>query len=199
MNLQTTEADVEAAEKKVARAEAELTLARASKDTIALRQQQVRALQASRQAAVAQLAEVEANRAEREIVAPSNGTILSRPVEVGDVVSPGSPVFVMVDMSRLYLKVYVPEPDIAKLRLGDPADVSVDAFPHRTFAARVSKISDQAEFTPKNVETADERLKLVFGVELTFVDPNRVLKPGMPADGVIHWVASGSDGARHGS
>ena len=157
MNLQTTEADVEAAEKEVARAEAELTLARASKDTIALKQQQVRALQASRRAALAQLAEVEANRAEREIVAPSNGTILSRPVEVGDVVSPGSPVFVMVDMSRLYLKVYVPEPDIAKLRLGDPADVSVDAFPHRTFAARVSKISDQAEFTPKNVETAEER------------------------------------------
>jgi len=92
----------------------------------------------------------------------------------------------------------VPEPDIPKLRLGAQADVSVDAFPHRTFAARVSKISDQAEFTPKNVETAEERLKLVFGVELTFTDPDRVLKPGMPADSVIHW-SSGSDGTRHGS
>jgi HlyD family secretion protein len=198
MGLRTSEADVAAAEKDIARVEADLNLARASKDTIALKRQQVRALQATRQAALGQLAEAQANLAERQIVAPTAGTILSRPVEVGDVVSPGSPVFVMVDMSRLYLKVYVPEPDIPKIRLGDPAEVRVDAFPHRVFAARVSKISDQAEFTPKNVETADERLKLVFGVELSFVDPDHVLKPGMPADGVIHW-ANGSDGTGHGS
>jgi HlyD family secretion protein len=199
LSRRTSDADVAAAEKDLARAEADLTLARASKDTIGLKQQHVRALQASRRAAVGQLAEARANLAERQILAPTDGTILSRPVEVGDVVSPGSPVFVMVDMSRLYLKVYVPEPDIPKLRLGDPADVSVDAFPHRTFPARVSKISDQAEFTPKNVETAEERLKLVFGVELTFINPDRVLKPGMPADGVIHWASSGPDGTRHGS
>ena len=199
MSLRTSEADLTAAEKDLAHTQADLTLARASKDTIALKQQQVRALQASRLAAVGQLAEAEANLAERQIVAPTDGTILSRPVEVGDVVSPGSPLFVMVDMSRLYLKVYIAEPDIPKLKLGDPADVSVDAFPNRVFAARVSKISDQAEFTPKNVETAEERLKLVFGVELTFVNPERVLKPGMPADGVIHWASSGSGGTRHGS
>ena len=199
MSLRTSDADVTAAEKDLARAEANVTLARASKDTIALKEHQVRALKASRQAAAGQLAEVRANLAERQIFAPSDGTILSRPVEVGDVVSPGSPVYVMVDMSRLYLKVYIPEPDIPKLRIGAPADVSVDAFPHRTFAARVSKISDQAEFTPKNVETAEERLKLVFGVELTFVDPDRVLKPGMPADGVIHWASKGPDGTGHGS
>ena len=199
MGLRTSEADVEAAEKDLVRADANLTLARASKDTIALKQHQVQSLQASRQAALGQLAEVQANLAERQIVAPTDGTILSRPVEVGDVVGPGAPVFVMVDMGRLYLKIYVPEPDIPKLRLGDPAEVSVDAFPNRTFAARVSKISDQAEFTPKNVETQEERLKLVFGVELTFVNPDRVLKPGMPADGVIHWASKGPDGTGHGS
>jgi HlyD family secretion protein len=88
----------------------------------------------------AQIAEVDANLAERKIVAPSDGTILSRPVEVGNVVSAGSPVFVMVDMNWLYVKVYIPEPDIPKIKLGDPADVSVDAFPGRTFPARVTKI-----------------------------------------------------------
>ena len=62
------------------------------------------------------------------------------------------------------------------------------------FIARISKISDQAEFTPKNVETAEERLKLVFGVELAFVNPDGALKPGMPADGVIHWTAEPSGG-----
>lgn len=190
MTLRTSDADVDAAEKDLARTQANLRLALASKDTIGLKQQQVRALQASRRAAVGQLAEVRANLAECQIVAPTDGTILSRPVEIGDVVSPGSPVFAMVDMSRLYVKVYIPEPDIAKLKLGDPAEIFVDAFPHRSFAARVSKIRDQAEFTPKNVETAEERLKLVFGVELMFVNPDRLLKPGMPADCIIHWAVT---------
>jgi HlyD family secretion protein len=107
------------------------------------------------------------------------------------VVSPGSPIFVMVDMSRLYLKVYIPEPDIPKLKLGDEAEIQVDAFPGRTFRARISKIYDQAEFTPKNVETKEERVKLVFGVELAFVSGEGVLKPGMPADCVIRWKAAG--------
>jgi HlyD family secretion protein len=98
----------------------------------------------------------------------------------------------MVDMNRLYVKVYIPEPDIPKIKLGDPADVSVDAFPGRTFPARVTKIYQQAEFTPKNVETQEERLKLVFGVELSFVRPEGVLKPGMPADGAIHWTSTAS-------
>jgi membrane fusion protein YbhG len=190
MTVRTSEADVDAADKDLARTQADLRLARASKDTIGLKQQHVRALQASRRAATGQLAEVRANLAECQVVAPTDGTILSRPVEVGDVVSPGSPVFVMVDMSRLYVKVYVPEPDIPKLKLGDPAEIVVDAFPHRRFAARVSKIHEQAEFTPKNVETAEERLKLVFGVELTFVNPDRLLKPGMPADCIIHWTTT---------
>ncbi len=199
MTLHTSEADVDAAEKDLARTQADLRLALASKDTIGLKRQQVRALQASRRAAEGQLAEVRANLAECQIVAPTDGTILSRPVEIGDVVSPGSPVFAMVDMSRLYVKLYIPEPDIPKLKLGDPAEIFVDAFPHRSFAARISKIRDQAEFTPKNVETAEERLKLVFGVELRFVSPDPLLKPGMPADCIIRWTATEPGDTRDGS
>jgi len=187
MTYGTSEADLEAAEKDLLHAQANLDVARAARQTIDLKAQQVRVLQEARRAAVAQAAEAEATLAERTIVAPSNGTILSRPVEVGDVVNPGAPVFVMVDMSRLYVKVYIPEPDIPKLTLGSDADVSVDAFPGRTFAARVTRIYDEAEFTPKNVETPEERVKLVFGVELTFVTPDALLKPGMPADCAIHW------------
>jgi HlyD family secretion protein len=197
MAYQTSQADVDAAEKGLTQAEANLGVAQAAKQTVDVKAEQVKVLEESRQSALAQLAEAEANLAERTIVAPADGTILSRPVEVGDVVSPGSPVFVMVDMNRLYLKVYVPEPDIPKLKLGDAADVSVDAFPGRTFAARVSKIYQQAEFTPKNVETADERVKLVFGVELSFVNPEGLLKPGMPADGAIHWTSTATDQTRH--
>ena len=96
-------------------------------------------------------------------------------------------MFVMVDLNRLYLKVYVPEPEIPKLKLGDPAQITVDAFPGRTFPARITRIYDEAEFTPKNVETKEERVKLVFGVELTLVQPDPALKPGMPADCAIRW------------
>jgi len=190
MSWRTSQADVDASDKELAQAQSNLAVAQNSQEAVELKRQQVRALQETRRSVVAQIAEAEAYLAERTIVAPSDGTILSRPVEVGDVVSPGSPMFVMVDMNRLYVKVYIPEPDVAKLRLGDPADVSVDAFPGRTFPARVTKIYQQAEFTPKNVETQEERLKLVFGVELTFVQPEGLLKPGMPADGAIHWTAA---------
>ena len=187
MIYQTSQADVDASEKDLSQAQANLEMALASKDTVELKAQQLRVLEQSRRSAAAQLNVAEANVAEREIFAPTDGTILSRPVEVGDVVSPGSPIFVMVDMSRLYVKLYIPEPDIPKLKLGDEAEITVDAFRGRTFPARVTKIYQQAEFTPKNVETKEERVKLVFGVELSFVNPEGILKPGMPADGTIHW------------
>ena len=91
----------------------------------------------------------------------------------------------MVDMRRLYLKVYIPEPDIPKVKLGDSADITVDAFPGRTFPARITKIYDQAEFTPKNVETKEERVKLVFGVELNFVQARSGTEAGH-AGGLRH-------------
>lgn len=190
MQYETSRADVNAAEKDQAQAEANLAVAQSTRDVVDLKIQQLHALQQTRHAAEAQLAEARANLAELSIYAPTDGTILSRTVEVGDVVSPGSPIFVMVDMNRLYLKVYIPEPDIPKLKLGDPADISVDAFPGRTFPARITRIHQEAEFTPKNVETKEERVKLVFGVELTFTKPEGLLKPGMPADCSIHWKES---------
>lgn len=190
MRLETSQADVNAAEKELAQSEANLTLAQASRDNVELKTQQVRALEQSRRAAQAQLAEAQANLAERNIYAPSDGAILSRAVEPGDVVNPGSPIFVMVDMNRLYLKVYLPEPDIPKLKLGQAAKIAVDAFPGKTFSARVTRIYNQAEFTPKNVETKEERVKMVFGVELGLDNPDRLLKPGMPADCRIRWKDS---------
>lgn len=197
MSYETSQADVNASEKDLAQAEANLAVAQSTRDTVDLKTQQLHALQQSRRAAEAQLAEAQANLAERKIYAPTDGTILSRTAEVGDVVSPGSPIFVMVDMNRLYLKVYIPEPDIPKLKLGDPADIAVDAFPGRLFPARITRIHQEAEFTPKNVETKEERVKLVFGVELTFTKPEGLLKPGMPADCSIHWkVATNPSGSR---
>ena len=110
--------------------------------------------------------------------------VLTRSVELGEQVAPGSPLFSLVDLDRLYLKVYVPEPLIGQVALGQRAEVRVDAYPDRAFAATVTKVATPAEFTPKNVETKEERVKLVFAVELSLTEnPGGVLKPGMPADG----------------
>ena len=187
----SADADVNAAVKALEQADANLAVAQAARDTVALKQRQVDTLQANRLALLSQIAELGATEAERRVVAPSDGTVVSRAVEIGDVVSPGSPLFTLVDMDRLYLKVYIPEPDIPKVTLGSAADVTVDAFPGRIFSGRVTKIAARAEFTPKNVETADERVKLVFGVEVSVANSDRLLKPGMPADCRIAGASAG--------
>ena len=136
--------------------------------------------------AKASLAEQQRYLDEMTVRAPTTGTVLVRTIERGEWVQPGTPLFSMVDLNQLYLKIYVPEPDIGKIVHDQPARVYVDAFPDRFFPARVSKIASEAEFTPKNVETREERVKLVFAVELALDEnPGGVLKPGMPADAVV--------------
>ena len=134
----------------------------------------------------AALAEQQRYLDEMTVRAPTAGTVLVRTIERGEWVQPGTPLYTLVDLNQLYLKIYVPEPDIGKIVHEQPARVHIDAFPGRFFPARVSKIASEAEFTPKNVETREERVKLVFAVELALDEnPDGVLKPGMPADAVV--------------
>ncbi|MDW7972157.1 MAG: efflux RND transporter periplasmic adaptor subunit [Thermodesulfovibrio sp.] len=143
--------------------------------------------EANYRAAQQKLREAQADLKETKIYSPTQGVVLSRPIEVGEVVNPGTVLYVLVDLNRLYVKVYVPEPEIGKLKLGLPARVYIDAYPDRYFNGKITKIYEQAEFTPKNVETKEERVKLVFGVEVSVDNPEGLLKPGMPADVVIKW------------
>ena len=148
------------------------------------------ALASQRLQAQAQLAEQRSYVADFAVRSPIDGTILTRTVEKGERVGEGTPLFTLVDLDRLYVKIYVPEPSIGKVALGQEARVYVDAFPGRAFAARVSRVSQEAEFTPKNVETREERVKLVFAVEVALAEnPDRVLKPGMPADAEVRTRA----------
>ena len=124
------------------------------------------------------------------IHSPIDGTILTRNIEVGELLRSGTPLMTLVDMNQLYLKIYVPETQIGKLVLKQPAKIYVDAFPDQPFEAYVSKIAQQAEFTPKNVETKAERVKLVFAIELAVKQNEQgLLKPGMPADAMIELQA----------
>ncbi|WP_440940815.1 HlyD family secretion protein [Immundisolibacter sp.] len=139
----------------------------------------------------AQAAEVDTQIGYLDISSPLSGVVLTRSVELGEHVAPGSPLFSLVNLDRLYLKVYVPEPLIGRVALGQSAEVRVDAYPDRAFPATVTKVATSAEFTPKNVETKEERVKLVFAVELSLTEnPGGVLKPGMPADGRIDTGAT---------
>jgi len=174
------------AEANLARAQKGLALARLGTQQLDAQRKDRDSLARQVRQAQAALAEQESYVADFVIRSPLNGTVLTRNIELGEHVSVGDTLYTLVDLNQLYLKVYVPEPDIGKVALGQDARVYVDAYPGRPFAARVSKIYQQAEFTPKNVETKEERVKLVFPVELALVEnPGGRLKPGMPADGLI--------------
>lgn len=122
------------------------------------------------------------------IMAPVSGTVTTRFRDQGEVVAAGTPLLDVVDLDRLYLKVYVPETEIGHVRLNLPARIHVDSFPTDYFEAKVSYISASAEFTPKEVQTPDERVKLVYAVKLSLkANPNHRLTPGMPADAIIQW------------
>jgi len=117
-----------------------------------------------------------------EITAPADGILLRKNVSQGEVAKPGATLFTMMKKNRLTLTVYVPEADLGKVRVGQQVKVQVDAYPGETFAGLIRSISDQAEFTPKNVQTRDERTKLVFAVTIEIQEGFDKLKPGMPAD-----------------
>ena len=122
------------------------------------------------------------------IKSPGNGVVLTRLREPGEVVMPGGAVVEIVDLDHLYLKVYVPESKIGQLRLGLPVRIYTDAQPDHFYEAIVSTISSRAEFTPKEVQTTDERVKLVYAVKLVITNnPQHQLTPGVPADAVIRW------------
>jgi len=116
------------------------------------------------------------------INAPVAGTVLVKGIEVGELAMPGKLIAILVDLLRLELKIYIPERDIGKIKLGAPARVRVDAFPQRYFEARVAKVDQRAQFTPRDIHMPEERVRMVFGVTLSVSNKERYLKPGMPAD-----------------
>lgn len=169
-------------------AQKQLALARLGMDRVDVLKSQRDAAAKQVDQAKAQVAQLQSIIDDYTIKSPLDGVVLTRGIERGERVNNNSTLYTLVDLNQLYLKAYVPEPLIGKVALGQEAQIWVDAFPDRPFPARVKKIYQQAEFTPKNVETREERVKLVFAVELWVeggANAGGWLKPGMPADGVI--------------
>ena len=148
---------------------------------------QLEANRARQEAATQRLALAESHLAKTVVRAPLAATVLVKAIEPGEVVQPGQTLAVLVDLSELELTVYLPEVEIGKLRLGAPARVRVDVYPERDFRARIQRIDQRAQFTPREVHMPEERVRMVFGVTLAIANPEGVLKPGMPADAWIRW------------
>jgi HlyD family secretion protein len=119
------------------------------------------------------------------VTSPLNGIVLQRLAEVGENIVSGATMFVVADLSGVELEVYVAEPDLSRLDLGQQVEVQIDGDPPATFPGKITFIASEAEFTPKNIQTRDERVKLVFGVKVFVENPLGILKPGMPADAVL--------------
>ncbi|MDH4197289.1 MAG: efflux RND transporter periplasmic adaptor subunit [Candidatus Aminicenantes bacterium] len=123
--------------------------------------------------------------ADSVVVSPVAGVVTRRVIEAGEMVTPGATVLTVSELDSVYVMLYITERDLGRLRLGDAAEVRIDAFPDRAFPGRVTYISPQAEFTPKNVQTKEDRVKLVFAVKVEIDNREGALKPGIPADA---WI-----------
>jgi HlyD family secretion protein len=123
---------------------------------------------------------------ETRLTSPITGVVLHKNMEVGETASPGTSILTLMDPQDIWLRAYVPETEIGRLKVGQPAVIMVDAFPGRRFEGAISEIASEAEFTPKNVQTKKERVNLVFRIKIAARNPAGVLKPGLPADAEIH-------------
>ncbi len=122
-----------------------------------------------------------------KIYTPMDATILSKSIELGELATPERLIAVLVDMEDLELKAYLPEAVIGKIKLNAPAKVRVSAFSDRYFDARVKRVDQRAQFTPRDINMPEERVRMVFGVVLALDNKEGFLKPGMPADAWIRW------------
>jgi len=154
--------------------------------------QQIDEAKASLDIAAAQLEQAEAARElaalrlkDTTIISPISGYVISKAVEEGELLNPGSSVATIADLSKVTLMVYVSERQMGRIKLGGRVMVYADPYPNDRFEGKVTFISKQAEFTPKTIQTKEERVTQVFGVKIEIPNPDLKLKPGLPADAVI--------------
>lgn len=183
-------ANVHAAESRVKVAAAAVTMTQAS---LAVAQatataEEIAQMQAAVDVAAANVALAEAQMAKYTLTAPLSGTVTRKLAHSGEISRAGLPLLVISDLSQLTLKVYIPETQIGQIAVGQAVTVSVDAYPGMAFAGTVTRIAQQAEFTPSNVQTKDDRSKLVFAVKIVLINAEGRLKAGMPADAALPLV-----------
>jgi multidrug resistance efflux pump len=186
-NPLTLEAELHGAQADLEQAEAGVEQARATLDeleagptdeAVALAEAQVRQAEAG-------LGLVDARLDQLTLHAPMDGMVSTRSAQVGETATAGKPLLTIANLDEVTLVLYIPESRIGEVQIGQRVEVTVDAFTERTFVGQVASIAGEAEFTPRNVQTKEERVNLVFAVDVVIPNPDHALKPGLPADATL--------------
>lgn len=177
--------DIEAARAQVERAKANVRLAEAARLELKRLQEEEVARKADTRQAAAQLDVQETLLKNAEVTAPMDGVVLVKSAEPGEVLAAGTTVVTLGNLAKPWLRAYINEQDLGRVKLGTAVKVTTDSFPDKTYSGRVSFIASDAEFTPKQIQTQEERVKLVYRIKIDVDNPAGELKSNMPADAEI--------------
>ncbi len=176
---------IEAADRQVQRARGALKVAEANSLELKRREQELVARRAEIERAKANIALIDSQLADTVAVSPSDGVVLVKAADPGEVLSAGTTVLTVGDIDRPWLRGYINETELGRVKIGSKARVTTDSYPGKVYDGRVTFIASQAEFTPKQIQTNEERVKLVYRVKIEVANPRRELKSNMPADAEI--------------
>jgi len=176
---------IDAAAAQVRRARASLKVAEANQLELRRRKQEVAARGEEIKRQQAQIAVIESQLDDTLVASPIDGVVLVKAAELGEVLAPGSTVVTLGDIDHPWLRGYINERDLGRVKLGAKARITTDSFPGKSYWGTISFISSEAEFTPKQIQTAEERVKLVYRIKIDVANPERELKLNMPVDAEI--------------
>jgi HlyD family secretion protein len=176
---------IDQARAQVERARAAVRLAEANRIDLRRREQEVAARNADVARSDAQVKIFQTQLNDRALVAPIDAVVLSKSGEVGEVLAAGAAILTLGDLAHPWVRGYVPETQLGRVKIGQTVEVSTDSFKGKKYTGRITFISSQAEFTPKSIQTQDERVKLVYRIKVEVANPNQELKNNMPVDAVI--------------
>ena len=176
---------IESASAQVERARASLRVGQANAIETKRREQDIVARQSDIERAKAQIALIDSQMADTIAVSPINGMVLVKAADVGEILAPGTSVVTVGDIEHPWLRAYIREQDLGRVKIGDKVKVTTDSYRDKVYDGRISYISSEAEFTPKQIQTSEERVKLVYRVKIDVDNPRHELKSNMPADAEI--------------
>jgi HlyD family secretion protein len=176
---------IESASAQVERARASLRVGQANAIETKRREQDIVARQSDIERAKAQIALIDSQMADTIAVSPINGVVLVKAADVGEILAPGTSVVTVGDIEHPWLRAYIREQDLGRVKIGDKVKVTTDSYRDKVYDGRISYISSEAEFTPKQIQTSEERVKLVYRVKIDVDNPRHELKSNMPADAEI--------------
>ena len=176
---------IDAQRAQVERARAALRLSEANRIDLKRREEELTARQSDVARSEAQIKVYDIQLGDRALIAPLDAVVLSKSAEVGEVLAAGANVLTLGDQAHPWVRGYVAESDLGRVKLGNPVEVGTDSFPGKKYQGRITFIASQAEFTPKTIQTQEERVKLVYRIKVEVDNPNQELKNNMPVDAVI--------------